>query len=437
MGDNPETALSCLAFFLLLTPLTMPGFLLFVCLQGALILWQLPGVANHWIFTLFIDMAILTAAAVALGRGQFNKVKSFDFIDEFAPTVRILLLILYVFAVLHKLNTDFLNIGHSCAIAMISIQNATMWLGTHHPHIASIIDIFLNAPGCRIFFIACILIIESSIPILLMFSRTRVAGVLLGIGFHTVLSLDAHYAFSGMLFACYVLFLPRNVHMSHARMRVWHHSRIFYSRGWILASWGLSLLFVKLLSSVGRSHGLTLTAFMYGLVLLFEIYNKASHVTPYEYSARFLSPRQSAQFVVLALIILNGASPYLGFKTESSFAMFSNLRTEGGVSNHIFIPPFQLFNFQKEIIKIISSTDEKLQAYADQQYGLVPAHFKRLLQERYRHGRTDVRVIYAINEQVEEITSADDLQKLGAEGPFALRKVAWFRPVSLIPRCAH
>jgi hypothetical protein len=107
------------------------------------------------------------------------------------------------------------------------------------------------------------------------------------------------------------------------------------------------------------------------------------------------------------------------------------------VSNHLFIPPFQLFNFQKDIIKIISSTDEKLQAYADQQYGLVPAHFKRLLQERYRHGRTDVRVLYAIDEQVEEITSADDLQKLGAAAPFALRKVAWFRPVSLIPRCAH
>jgi predicted nucleic acid-binding protein len=106
-------------------------------------------------------------------------------------------------------------------------------------------------------------------------------------------------------------------------------------------------------------------------------------------------------------------------------------------ADEYYTPDIFGFDKQKEIIKIISSTDEKLQAYADQQYGLVHDHFKRLLQERYRHGRTDVRVIYSIGEQVEEITSADDLQKLGAEAPFALRKVAWFRPISLIPRCAH
>ena len=48
------------------------------------------------------------------------------------------------------------------------------------------------------------------------------------------------------------------------------------------------------------------------------------------------------------LVVLNGSSPYLGLKTETSFAMFSNLRTIGGLSNHLLVGAgVQVFDYQK------------------------------------------------------------------------------------------
>jgi hypothetical protein len=116
------TAVSFLAFFLLMTPMKMPGFLLFVFLHASLMIWMLPSLANHLIFALFVDITILISAAFVLGRGQFERIKSFNFIGEFAPTVRVQLLILYFFAVLHKLNTGYLQTAHSCAVTIHDIK---------------------------------------------------------------------------------------------------------------------------------------------------------------------------------------------------------------------------------------------------------------------------------------------------------------------------
>jgi hypothetical protein len=116
------TAVSLLAFFLLLNPIKMPGFLMFVLLQASLIIWQLPNVLNHSIFVLFVDITILISVAFALGRGQFDRIKSFNFIGEFAPAVRVQLLILYFCAVLHKLNTGYLQTEYSCAVMIHDIR---------------------------------------------------------------------------------------------------------------------------------------------------------------------------------------------------------------------------------------------------------------------------------------------------------------------------
>ena len=54
------------------------------------------------------------------------------------------------------------------------------------------------------------------------------------------------------------------------------------------------------------------------------------------------------------LVVLNGMCPYLGLKTDSSFAMFSNLRTEPGFANHLVMPHGpQPFGFQGDLVRLV------------------------------------------------------------------------------------
>jgi hypothetical protein len=51
----------------------------------------------------------------------------------------------------------------------------------------------------------------------------------------------------------------------------------------------------------------------------------------------------------------NGVTPYLGLKTVANYSMFSNLRTEGGQSNHLLIPAGQFFlaEYQTDLVRVV------------------------------------------------------------------------------------
>ena len=60
-------------------------------------------------------------------------------------------------------------------------------------------------------------------------------------------------------------------------------------------------------------------------------------------------------------VLLNGLSPYLGLKTESSISMYSNLYVEGRTTNHFFhgvLPGF--WNYSDEVITVIDSNNNQL-----------------------------------------------------------------------------
>jgi hypothetical protein len=48
-------------------------------------------------------------------------------------------------------------------------------------------------------------------------------------------------------------------------------------------------------------------------------------------------------WLIPLLALVNGATSYLGLKTVANYSMFSNLRTEGGQTNHVLIPAGQFF----------------------------------------------------------------------------------------------
>ena len=66
-----------------------------------------------------------------------------------------------------------------------------------------------------------------------------------------------------------------------------------------------------------------------------------------------LTVRTPGLLIIPALLFANGLMPYLGLKTETSFAMYSNLRTEGGYSNHWLLPAsLQIWDYQRDLVKI-------------------------------------------------------------------------------------
>ena len=59
------------------------------------------------------------------------------------------------------------------------------------------------------------------------------------------------------------------------------------------------------------------------------------------------------------LITLNGFSPYLGSKTQTSFAMFSSLRAEDDRPNHFFLAGFpQIWDYQRDVVEIVRSENQ-------------------------------------------------------------------------------
>ena len=77
------------------------------------------------------------------------------------------------------------------------------------------------------------------------------------------------------------------------------------------------------------------------------------------------APRRCGRLVAAvfcAMLIMNGLSPYLGLKTQTAFSMFSNLRTEGGLTNHLFMPlDLMVSNTTLNLVTVESSNSRWLQ----------------------------------------------------------------------------
>jgi hypothetical protein len=72
--------------------------------------------------------------------------------------------------------------------------------------------------------------------------------------------------------------------------------------------------------------------------------------------------RESPKIVYLYILflILYGMTPYLGLRTAGNFSMFSNLRTEGEVSNHLLLTnnPLKIWTYQEDVVHFIEIDDK-------------------------------------------------------------------------------
>jgi hypothetical protein len=131
------------------------------------------------------------------------------------------------------------------------------------------------------------------------------------------------------------------------------------------------------------------------------------------------------------VVVLNGLNPYLGLKTETSWAMFSNLRTEGGQSNHWFVPTsLQIFDYQHDLVELVEVSDRGLQDVAD--HGFLIPYFEI-------RRKPWMAIAYRENGEVHRYNTVAEDPKYPGEIPWLLKKTLSFRPVasSLPQPCVH
>ena len=360
--------LTVAAIALIVKPGSVIRLCLLITLQLYEVAFRLPEISNHWIFTTFVNLTILQALLYLIFKSKSLRVNKETLIRTFAPVVRIELLLLYFFVVLHKLNWGFFFTDYSCAGFLYKAQNANSLLPTSSTFL--LLNIYLT------------IIIELLIPVLLIFRKTRNTGLLIGLVFHCVIafnSFNGFYDFSGMIFALYFLFtsyaFSNTVYETYQKLVAKRHAlkkqfSQFNLRNIVaVAASVLIALVLLLVISKKFSDYFRVVWGVYSLlfILLFlrSLFRKSP--SPTSPTPAFRPP--AAAFALFpALVILNAICPYIGLKTESSFAMFSNLRTENGTTNHFFIPTSaQVFSYQKDMVEIVFSSDPKLQKVADEQ----------------------------------------------------------------------
>jgi hypothetical protein len=124
--------------------------------------------------------------------------------------------------------------------------------------------------------------------------------------------------------------------------------------------------------------------------------------------------------------------------------MYSNLRTEGGATNHLFMPnSLQVFDYQRDLVEIVSSSDRIMQQKAGTERLMTFFEF-----HDYLSRRPDAQVSYVrrytdpsgeTSAWEKSIGRAGDDPELSTPIPRLERKLLYFRDVSKGERqaCMH
>jgi hypothetical protein len=425
------------ALYVIFRP-SMAGFIFFICIQMFDAFFRMPFTTNHWIFTAFVNVTILHCLLFLVIRLRSFQINGGDLLKTFAPLVKIELIVLYFFAVFHKLNAGFFADG-SCATDLLRAQNLDNYI-TLSPWFYK-----LNA--------YLTIVIEALIPALLCFRRTRSFGIVLGVLFHCVLSYssyNAFYDFSSMVFAVYFLFTVPELsvrildHMKQLKLKVLRAAspaKFSYGRLLMLiAAFFIGFIAIYVLTKKltdFKSINLYFFWTVYSVLYLYffircQVFTKDLSSKPF--TKQSFSVVNWSLLLIPILVFLNGTSPYLGLKTENSYAMFSNLKTEGGSTNHYILPAsFQIFNYQKDVVKIVSSTDPGLQKLANADLSMVWFEFKNYLNERKPE-----QVNYLRNGKAEVYSKANRATHPGKNN-YVLAKLMKFRAFSEngVQPCSH
>jgi hypothetical protein len=329
-------------------------------------LWfELPVTGNHWLLMGFISLAVLASRWSGNQWGWLS------------VTGRWILLAFYSFAAFAKLNAGFLDRETSCGVFYANQSLASFGLPT-----------FAGDSYWGTLAIAGPVLTELSVPVLLAFTRTRRAGVLLALTFHSIISLDFDqhfYDFTAVLVMLLCLFLPEAT-LTDLEERVSRPSRI---RSFAFVVGCAAVVASVLPPSLPTVVVLRLIVFATWVPLVLWLIFRVARagLGPSSVPMRL---RGVAAWTLVLLVLGNGLTPYLELKTGTGWNMYANLVTVAGESNHIVVPgTLHLSGVQDDLLRVVETNDKELRLYADDGY-LIPE--RNLLDYLGRHPSVTVTV---------------------------------------------
>ncbi|MDF1659552.1 MAG: HTTM domain-containing protein [Verrucomicrobiales bacterium] len=380
-----------------------------------------------------------------------------DFLSRFSPVIRAAVVIMYVWAVVQKLNWDYFNADVTCAGQLHREINA--YFGSILP----------EAPWALVGAAIGSLVFELGIPLLLIYKRTRFIGFVVAVGFHLWLSIHPAagiYSFSSLILAFLLLFMPLS--WGEEMQALWNRQLAWLGKGEIdrgrkRAKWiVIGVFFVTLITqgvlylTIARSY---------------EVFDKANRIGFFAFFAwglwiggcyliagwkarprsEDLPSKLKVSFVWIGLIpvLLNGVQPWIGGRTQTSFSMYSNLRSEGE-GNHMFLERIDLLDLQVDMVEVVQSAPNILgpsdrprgiQQFANIGHRIIPwFEFRRLVSEM----GGDFEVDYTRDGELLKLGRKDGKifgdETAFVEIPLLQRKFLWFRRLESLEgpmSCTH
>ena len=325
-------------------------------------LYRLPVASNNQTITFFMNSAIIAVVAIELVRSRSLRIDRDIAYERLRVVARALLAVMYFYGIFHKINTDFFDPNVSCAIALYEPLTRPLGLDQN----------ILGRYGA----IWSTFIVEAIAIVSLYWRRFFWVGLILGLSFHYVIPISGYswyMDFSSLVLALYMLSTPREVSAGFYSTAVSLLRKLpFKSSGpaAIVALFALLLVSGALVFQISgyyparekkliwHSSWLLVWAAVGGVVMVL-VTRAALLALPYRETP---GRRQPAWLYLFpGILFLSALSPYLGLKTESSIAMFSNLHTEGGRTNHLLLdPPPYLFDYQRDLVTVLDSSDRHL-----------------------------------------------------------------------------
>jgi len=328
-------------------------FIFFLVMSSYFIFEKYPRVSNHSTLILFVNFYLFISLLSKLFTKTYKVIISNnDFI-----VLRWTLIIVYFFTGFHKLNYDFLFSDNSCANWYHTklLFNITNNIIKPYPDFIYVISPFL------------VVVLEITESIGLMFRRTQLFALYSFILLHIYLSLGGFIDFAAVCISLMIAFIPAKNFQNYQHYFSQKIDILFvkidriYFYVMCVTCIGLIILIERTFNIIQTSNH-RIIIFISGLLFIANLVFLSWYFLKKIFTDRifvwesenlfYRIPFQAYSFI--ALLIFQGSQNYLGLSTAGTFSMFSNLRTEGGSSNHLILKdnPLEIFDFQKDLVYI-------------------------------------------------------------------------------------
>jgi hypothetical protein len=419
------------------TGITRITFLIFLGITTShFLLVQFPDVANHVNIAIYCNLVMIFGIVYSLVRIRDFPADD-DCFELMRPVLRGSLILVYVMAGFHKLNADFFDPTVSCAGKMLGdlarmARTTPLGIPTGLVFAAAILAVghrllsssplrrhlpVLAGVGVLGFGVLAAVIVLKPYPpdatALLVLAMAvvvtvweLVGGLLLAIPrlqapvlafswtMHATLALIGFVDFGALALALLFTFVPqpyRDTLSDSLRLPI---VRRPLTRVHVYFAINLA---AGVISGLASGFAAALLFNLAALVFIWPLLSAAVAARPRPaWTGVSLSSRMTPKWMLVlpALLVLHGITSYVGLRTAGNFSMFSNLRTEGPLSNHFLLGgnPLKRWGYQEDVVHFIHIDDRRArigyQYQALQGNRLPVVEFRKLIYRWTRAGAT-------------------------------------------------